>query len=526
MILFNGRIYTKQSQFKHSTAVKIHGSRFISVGSDHEILSQAGPQEETIDLKGQSVLPGLSDAHIHLELYAFFLQQIDCETDSLAECLVRVGQQASQNKPGEWIRGHGWNHNIWPEGYGRALDLDQVAGDFPVFLTAKSCHAGWANTAALSLAGITASTPDPEGGLIVRNPRGDPTGILLERAMNLIERSIPAPMIETAADAILKAQTNLWKLGLTGVHDYDGTRCFSALQLLDENHQLHLRVNKGIPVDSLEYAVALGLRTGFGSDMLQVGSIKLFSDGALGSQTAAMIQPYESTIDQLGMLLVDAEKVIEIGQKAVTNGLSLAIHAIGDRANHEILNAYTQIRKFENANHITPLRHRIEHVQCLSPHDITRLAQLNIIASMQPIHATSDMHIADAYWGNRSKNAYALHSLQLAGTQMAFGSDAPVESPNPFLGLHAAVTRRRTDGSPSSEGWYPDQRISLIQALNGYTTGAAYAANREDDLGQIVPGFFADLILLDFDPFSLPSQDLWKIKPSATMVGGQWVWQN
>jgi hypothetical protein len=525
MILFNGRVHSQQNPDFLATAVKIFGCKIVAVGSDDEILPLAEPQEELMDLNKRTVLPGLTDSHIHLELYSFFLQQVDCETDTLSECLVRVSEHTHEQNPECWIRGHGWNHNVWAEGFGRAIDLDRLTGDTPVYLTAKSGHAGWANSAALRRSGVTSSTADPSGGKIQRDSRGEPTGIFLENAMGLIERCIPAPSIETTAKAILSAQKILWQFGLTGVHDFDGAGCFSALQLMDQNHQLHLRVNKSIPASCLSPAIALGLHTGFGSETLRVGCVKLFADGALGPQTAAMIQPYQGSSDQYGMLLLDTNEAVEIGQKAVKNGLSLAIHAIGDQANHQMLNAYSQIRDFEKANDIAPLRHRIEHVQCLAPQDQGRLAGMDIIASMQPLHATSDMIIADKYWGARTSNAYTLQTLHGMGTHMAYGSDAPVESPNPFLGLHAAVTRCRVDESPSSEGWYPNQRLNFHQALSGYTTGAAYAANREQELGQIGPGFFADLILMDIDPFSIHPQDLHSLRPCATMFAGQWVWQ-
>jgi hypothetical protein len=319
----------------------------------------------------------------------------------------------------------------------------------------------------------------------------------------------------------------LWQIGLTGAHDFDRRLCFAALQVLHERGELSLRITKSLPLEDLEHAIALGLRTGFGDDLLRIGSIKAFADGALGPRTAAMLQPYEGEPDNRGMLLLDAEELFEHGRSAVQNGLSLAVHAIGDRANHEVLNALTQLRAVERQ--LSPerpaLRHRIEHVQIIHPDDAGRLVQAGIIASMQPIHATSDYLMADRYWGERSASAYAWRTMLEHDTPLAFGSDAPVESPNPFWGLHAAVTRQRPDGSPGTQGWYPEQRLSVIEALQGFTTGAAYAAGMEDRLGMLASGFLADLLVLDTDPFTSQPEALMDIRPLGTMVEGQWVYR-
>ena len=526
LILYNARLQTLTPHHPAATALAIAGETILAIGSDADILALADRHAIKQDMLGKTIWPGLTDAHIHLENYALSLQLVDCETVSQAECIRRVAERAKLVEAGQWIRGHGWNQNSWPEGFGTAAQLDAVTGDHPAYLTAKSLHAGWANSAALRLAGISAATPDPEGGKLLRNANGDPTGILLESALNLIEAGLPVPTGDDVCRMILSAQAALWRLGITGVHDYDSVRCFTALQLLEKAGQLHLRVVKGIPYEVFPHAVALGLRSGFGSAYLRIGSVKLFADGALGPQTAAMIQPYEGSPDNTGFLLLDSEQIFETGQKAAQAGLSLAIHAIGDRANHEVLNAYTQLRQYETEQKLPHLRHRIEHVQILHPADTQRLAQLNVIASVQPIHATSDMFMADRFWGQRSAGAYAFRTLLSANTTLAFGSDAPVEQPNPFLGLHAAVTRQRPDGQPALEGWYPAQRLSLLEALAGFTTGPAYAAGLENRLGQLAPGFFADLIVLATDPFTLPAPDLFAIQPLATMVGGHWVWES
>jgi predicted amidohydrolase YtcJ len=517
-----------------ASALAIERGHILGVGSDQAILSEFGEYGSPIDLEGRIILPGLTDAHIHLEQYALGLQKVDCETPTKASCLERVAERVRSTPPGEWVLGHGWNQNDWPEGFGTAADLDSVAPDHPVYLTAKSLHAAWANSAAFRLAGITLSTSDPPGGRIQRAASGEPSGILYEAAMSLVSEVIPSPTPESVAEAIHVAQERLWRMGLTGLHDFDRQTCFTALQILHESGNLHLRVLKSIPLEALPDAVGLGLRSGFGDDWLRIGSVKIFSDGALGPRTAAMLQPYEGEPENQGILLVDSEGLFEHGRLAVDNGLSLAVHAIGDRANHEVLMAFKQLRSVEGQAGAFPsrserlrrgsrLRHRIEHVQIIHPSDAPLLAELDVIASMQPIHATSDFPAADRFWGQRSANSYAWRTLLDYGTNMAFGSDAPVESPNPFWGIHAAVTRQRHDGSPGPSGWYPGQRLSRLEALQGFTTGAAFTSGMENRLGRLSPGLLADLLILESDPMTCEADQIKDIHPVATMVNGEWV---
>jgi len=281
-------------------------------------------------------------------------------------------------------------------------------------------------------------------------------------------------------------------------------------------------------VEDLSHAHALGLTSGFGDDWLRLGQVKAFADGALGPHTAAMFQPYEDDPGNRGELFLDVEELVETGKMAVDAGLGMAVHAIGDRANHVVLDAYEQLRRYERERFPgqPPLRHRIEHVQLLHPQDLGRLAQLEVIASMQPLHATSDMLMADRFWGVRSVHSYALRTQLQQGARLAFGSDAPVESPNPFWGLHAAVTRRRRDGAPGPQGWHAEQCLPFQTALEAFTLGPAYLAGMEDRLGRLAPGALADLIVLEVDPFHCPADDLHTIQPVATLIGGDWVWQS
>jgi predicted amidohydrolase YtcJ len=523
-ILHNVRIHTLDASAPTASVLVIDRDRIIAVGGI-ELLDQF-PFAEKEDLGGRVVLPGLTDAHIHMQWYSLGLQKVDCETGTREECLRRIAERARVTPPGEWILGHGWQQNDWDGEFPTASQLDAAAPNHPVYLTAKSLHAGWANALAFKQAGITAATSDPENGKIMRDPHGVPNGILLEKAMDLFDKALPAVTLEQLINAIQAAQPLLWKMGLTGIHDFDQRLCFMAMQVLHQRRELKLRTTKSIPMELLQQAYELGLRSGFGDDMLQIGSVKIFMDGALGPRTAAMFQPYENEPGNHGILNMDSEELYEIGRQAVDAGLSVAVHAIGDRANHEVLDAFEQLRSYEREKNLPLFRHRIEHVQVLHPDDAARLGKLGVIASMQPIHAISDMQAADKFWGARSSLAYAWRTQLLSKAVLAFGSDAPVESPNPFLGLHAAITRRRPDGTPSPQGWYPEQRLSLLEAWQGFTSGAACAGGMEDRLGKLSAGFYADLIALEKDPFTCEPDELLKMQSSATMVNGEWVWQS
>ncbi len=529
-LIYNAIIYTLDEYNPTASAIVIDGERVIGVGEGESLrqaLGSKGTEVETLDAGGRAVIPGLIDAHFHLEQYALGLQKVNCETPTRAECLRRVSERVNQLSPESWVLGHGWNQNNWLEGFGSASDLDAIAPRNPVYLTAKSLHAAWANTATLRLAGLNAQTPDPPDGHIGRDEHGHPNGILFEGAMELVQSAIPEPTLDQVVETIQATLPGLVKMGLTGLHDFDRRRCFSALQILRQQGRLTLRVVKSIPLEDLPYAAAIGLRTGFGDDFLRIGGVKAFADGALGPRTAAMLQPYEGEPDNRGMLLLDAEELYEHGRRAVNAGFSMAVHAIGDRAVHEVLNAFTQLRQYERETQGTnfAFRHRIEHVQVIHPEDASRLGALGIIASMQPVHAPSDMRMADRFWGDRAALAYAWRTQLDNGATLALGSDAPVESPNPFWGLHAAVTRQQLDGSPGPDGWYPAQKLTLKETLRGFTYGPAYTANVDDRMGKLAPGYLADLLVLDQDPFHCEPEAIKEIRPLMTMVGGEWVYR-
>ena len=522
-LLRNGVIHPRAGSSASTEALLILGDRVLDFGHGDDLAAAWTGELQSIDLQGRAVLPGLCDAHLHLGKYARTVAQVDCETATRDECLRRVAARAARTRPGEWVLGHGWNQNDWG-GHGTATELDSVAPENPVYLTAKSLHAAWVNRRALQAGLIETATPDPPGGAIVRDGRGAPTGILLESAVSLVADRIPASAPEEIAQEIAGAQAGLWRFGITAVHDFDGPSCLRALQILHAQGSLWLHVLKSIPIEFLDQAAALGLQSGFGDDWLRLGHVKIFADGALGPRTAAMLHPYAGESGNSGMSLIDREGILEAGIRAAHSGWPLAVHAIGDRANHEVIEGLAALRQHERRHALPPLRHRIEHLQLLHPDDLARPSELGLVASMQPIHATSDMPMADRYWGERSRYAYAWRSLLEHGALPAFGSDAPVESPNPFLGLHAAVTRRRADGSPGPEGWYPEERIPLEAALLGFTEGPAQVAGMADRLGRLESGCYADLIVLEEDPYRLAPADLASIQPRATMVAGRWVY--
>lgn len=520
-LLVEGRIYTQVSPPTLVGGLAIRDGRVVGTGAREQLEPLRGARTEVVHLDGRTVLPGLTDAHLHLEQYTRSLQRINCETEDIEACLERIASQAADTPEGTWIEGHGWDQNRWGR-WPTAEVLDRVSPSHPVYLTARSLHAGAANSIALRAAGIGPRSEDPDNGAFQRTDDGGLTGVLFEGAMELVSEAIPAPTERELASQIEQAQDSLWQLGLTGVHDFDGRSCFAALQRLRAQGRLGLRTLKHLRREQLDAALAAGLRSGFGDDMLRLGNLKIFADGALGPRTAAMLRPYDDEPDNHGMLLLDEEQILEISLRAARGGWPMTIHAIGDRANHHTLNALRSLREISQREDLPWRHHRIEHVQLLHPDDVNRPAELQVYASMQPIHATSDRAMADAGWGKRVRHAYAWRELQESGAVLLFGSDAPVESPNPFWGLHAAVTRLPPGGDQDQKPWTPEQRINLESAVAAYTVGPARASGRSDRLGHLLAGAHADLIVLQKDLFDLPPGTLASTLPVGTMVDGDW----
>lgn len=526
IVLTNGHIYTMDPRKTKTTAIAIRDNRIVALGSDAEVESLRGAGSQKINLNGRCVIPGLVDAHVHFQGFSLNLQRIDMyEVPSLDEALSRLRAYAPQLASGQWLRGHGWTQELWPDrAFPTAAQLDSAVPHLPVCLTHKSAHAAWANSMALRLAGIDDHTPDPPGGHIQRDERGKATGMLFEDAMNLVSEHIPRATAEELTTAMRRAQEICWQAGLTGLHDFDGRDCFKALQTLHQNGELGLRIVKNIPVYRLEHAIGVGLRSGFGDDWLRIGGVKMFADGALGPRTASMIAPYEGEADNYGIVVTDKEEMMAKASQASANGISVTVHAIGDRANHDILDVYQAVRQQEaEGGDGSILRHRIEHVQLLHPDDLGRLSQLKVIASMQPTHATSDMEMADHNWGPRAQYGYAWRTLLDTGATLVFGSDSPIESIAPLPGIHAAVTRRRADGTPGPDGWYPEQKLTVTEAVHAFTTAAAITSGQETTLGSLEAGKLADLTIFERDIFTSSPDELLEIPIAGTMVGGRFM---
>jgi predicted amidohydrolase YtcJ len=524
LVLHNGDIHTMDAAQPRAQAIAIAGNRIWAVGSDAEMKGLLAAGGNAIDLRGRTVVPGFIDSHLHFMSYGLSLLEIDLiAVPTLDEALARVAARAEATPAGQWLTGRGWDQSLWEGGgFPARHDLDRVAPEHPVWLRRKCGHAGWANTQALELAGITAATTDPPGGAIDRDPAsGEPTGILKETAMDLMFRLFADPSPEEGARAIASATANAHKQGLVGVHTMEGAAAFRAFQKVRADGELQVRVLMQIPEQNLDASIQAGLQSGFGDDRLRIGGAKIFADGALGARTAYMLAPFEGEPGNYGIAVADAGHLREAVGRASRAGIAAFVHAIGDRANREVLDAIEASRQAGEGLH---LRHRIEHVQLLHPDDIPRLAELGVIASMQPIHATQDMLLSDALWGERSAGAYAWRSLQDAHAVLAFGSDSPVEDLNVMMGIHAAVTRRRADGSPGPEGWYPEQRLTVTDAVRAYTASAAYASGEEALKGTLSPGKLADLAVLSQDIFTIDPMTILDTEVVATLFDGEFVY--
>lgn len=517
-LLRNARIYTGDPAHPWARSLAVVDG--VVAGLDAGAEAWAGvPGAHAEDTAGALIIPGLIDAHIHLMWYALSRRELQLRGLSRAALLSLVAARAGEVPPGAWITGRGWDQSLWDDDhFPTAAELDRVAPRHPVALIAKNGHVWVVNSAALRVAHITGETPDPPHGRIGRKADGTPDGLLFENALRLVKAVIPAPALGEVVDALDVAQGDLLALGITGVHDVDANPAFSAFQELRRQGRLRLRVVKYVRLESLDAVLDAGLRTGFGDAWLRFGGLKLFADGALGARTGAMFAPYAGEPDNVGILTLEPARLRDIARHAAAGGVAMAIHAIGDRANHITLDA------LEGALRVNPhLRHRIEHVQHIVPVDQRRLGRAGIVASMQPVHAIHDMVMADRYLGpDRAPHAYAWRSLADGGAVLAFGSDAPIEHFDPFVGLYAAVTRRREDGFPGPEGWHPEQRLTLGAALRAYTWGGAYAAGLEDQMGMLTPGYVADLVVLDRDIFALPPEALLDTRALRVMVGGVW----
>jgi predicted amidohydrolase YtcJ len=514
-----------------STATGIREFTVLIIADDGKIaatgesgLLQEYPQATQVDGRGYTLLPGLTDAHAHMYGLGFLAVSLDLAgTASVEDAVAKIAEYAADNPHSEWIQGRGWNQVIWPvREFPNAADIDAVVSDRPVYLRRIDGHAGWANSVALEIAGIDDDTADPIGGKIIRDENGHATGVLIDKAENLVRPLIPTPDKDDLRAAYRAAMQVLLPLGITGVHDarVDIRQAEVYLSMADDA-ELAVRIyamihNAGPNLDAIgEPRIALG------DDKLDIRSVKLYIDGALGSRGAALLEPYSDDAENLGLAFMPADDLSADIEKANGMGFQVGVHAIGDRGNRMVLDAFDQAQDGKPS----PLRNRIEHSQIIALDDIPRFAELGLIASVQPVHATSDMNMAEDRLGpERIKGGYAWRKLLDSGAIIASGSDFPVELPNPFHGLYAAISRQDRNNLPVG-GWYAEEALSRAEALHSFTLAAAFAAHQEDRLGSLEPGKWADFILIDRDYFNVPVDQIDDIEVIETWVSGERVFQ-
>ncbi|MFC5551733.1 amidohydrolase [Massilia aerilata] len=500
--------------------------RIIAVGAAKEVAARA-PNAKHVDLQGRTVLPGLIDAHGHVFGLGAMLTQLDLSTStSLDGALKAIGDYARANPQQAWVRGRGWNQEIWKLGrFPTARELDGAVADRPVWLERVDGHAGWANSRVLALAGITDKTPDPAGGKIVRDANGVATGVLVDAAQQLVTKVLPHETEQEGRMMLDRALENMASVGLTSVHDAGITVGEDKLYRDYADHdKLTARIYAmiGGTGPDFDQLAKNGPLLNYGHDMYALRAVKLYADGALGSRGAALLAPYSDDPHSHGLLFHTNKEIDAMITKAIRKGYQVNVHAIGDAGNKQILDTFA---KEIPANKAGDKRHRIEHAQVVTLNDIPRFKSIGIIPSMQPTHATSDKNMAETRIGaDRMKGAYAWRSFLAQGSRIACGSDFPVEAPNPFFGIHAAVTRQDKDGAPIA-GWYPEQEMSLKEAFRCFTLDAAYAGHQEKTLGSLEAGKYADFIVIDRDLFKMSPYDIYKTTVLETWVGGRQVYQ-
>lgn len=521
LVVLGARIYTVNPAQPTASSLAVRGGRILAVGDD--LKDHIGPSTQVIDLKGATVIPGLIDAHAHLAGLGQALEILDLrEAASIEEVTRLVREAASKAKPGEWIRGRGWDQTRWP---GREFPdrnhLTEAAPDNPVYLGRVDGHAAWVNGQALEIAGITASTEHPRGGRIIRNKEGQNTGILIDRAQGLVSRHIPEATQEQVEHRLKLAAEECARLGLTGVHDAGvGAAGIAAYKALIARGELPIRSYAMIGGEGDLWREYLDKGPEVG-EHLTVASIKLVADGALGSRGAALIENYADDTDNRGLVILQKEDVLRVAKQAAEKGFQVATHAIGDHANRLTLQAYGEALEGENEK-----RFRIEHAQIVHPDDFPLFKQYSVIASVQATHATSDMRWAeDRIGAQRAIGAYAWRTFLDTGVRIANGSDFPVEHPNPMLGFYASITRQDEKGWPDG-GWYPRQKLTREEALKSWTLDCAYAAFEEKKKGSLEPGKLADFVVLSKNIMEVPAPEILDTKVKMTFVGGKMVYRS
>ena len=497
-------------------ALLVRDGRVHTAGAEAAVLALAASDAPVVSLPDAVVTPGFTDAHVHLTTWALARRRVDLNAARTLDDGVAAVAEAARAAAG-WILGLGWDAHRWGSLPTRE-PLDRVAPGRPVYLESHDIHAAWVSSEALRLAGIDASTPDPEGGTIVRDPAtGEPTGVLLENAKLLVAAHVPPTTAEERREALLEAQREVHRLGITGVHSVEQPTGLADFSDLEERGLLRLRVLQAVPLSFLDDAIRLGLRSGFGGERLRIGGVKMFLDGALGSRTAWLRQPYEGTESERGIQTLPSAEFRETVRRAAAAGIASTVHAIGDAAVELALDVLS------SAARVATLPHRIEHVQLCPPDLWERAGRSGVVGSMQPVHLMTDVPAAERHWGHeRSRGAYPFAALKRAGMTLAFGSDVPVETVDPRPGLFAATKRVNWDGEPAGE-WYPEHRLSAEEAVRAYTEGPAAAAGESDRRGRLLPGYDADLAAWDVDPLAATPEELRGMRCLLTVVGGETV---
>jgi predicted amidohydrolase YtcJ len=521
----NARIYTNDAAAPWAEAMLVRGEEILAVGDDDEVTALAEKGAQIVDLEKKFVMPGFNDAHVHLggageDWLAVRLNG----APTVGELQKRLAAAVAERKPGEWIRGSGWDHTLWPEKrFPNRLQLDQVSPKNPVLLTHISGHVAIANSLALELAGLSASTPNPSGGELERDEQGGLNGMLKEgSAMSLVEAKIPPPSPEQRRRGIEMALADVRRNGVTSVQDNSAWEDFLTYRELRSGGKLTVRVTEWLPfaapLDKLEQMRRDGGTT---DPWLRTGALKMVTDGALGSRTAALLEPYSDDRKTTGILTMEPEKLRALAIERDKAGFQLNFHAIGDRANRVTLDVFEAAAK---ANGPRDRRDRIEHAQVVALSDIPRLARLGVIASMQPSHETTDMRWAEQRVGpERAKGAYAWASMEKFGVRLAFGTDYDVEPISPLRGLYACVTRELPGGGPAG-GWEPQEKISLEDCIRAYTSGSAYGEFMEGKKGELKAGEFADFVVLSGDLTKLAPREYTGVQVLRTVVGGRTVY--
>ena len=527
LLITNAKIWTGDKAHPAAQGVAVIGDRIVAVGSNSDVEILRGPTTKTINAGGKLLVPGFNDAHVHFVDGGAQLDSVQLnDVTNTNEFVRRIAEQAKRTPKGEWIKGGDWDETKWSPAKLPTKDLiDGVTPDNPVFLSRYDGHSALANSQALRLAGITSQTPDPPGGAIVRDAQGDPAGDLKDAAMDLVFKVIPPLTHEQRLRAVRRALEYAASLGVTSVQhmnpDYADIAVYAELL---QNDELTTRIYAAPLIDQVDDQVKIGIRHAFGGPYLRIGAVKAFADGSLGSRTAYFFEPYSDEPRNHGLLgegMQPLSLMRDRMMKADAAGLQICTHAIGDQAISMVLDLYTDVVR---AHHGMERRLRIEHAQHMAQKDFARFAQLDVIASVQPYQAIDDGRWAESYIGHdRASRTYAFRTFLNHGVHLAFGTDWDVAPLNPLLTIYAAVTRSTLDGK-NPNGWFPEQKLTVDEAVEAYTMGSAYAEFQDKDKGSIKPGKLADMVLLSDDIFTIDPVKIRDVKVLKTVVGGRIVW--